>query len=65
MFFFFIFQKGTFPNNSSRGRMIQYMYATSLKDASIGPLFNNPDIFPPDFTMTELGRKVFGFDKWE
>lgn len=56
---------GTFPNNSNRGRMIQYIYVASTKDKSITTLFDNVEAFPPDFQLTPLGKKFLGFEKWE
>ena len=52
---------GTFPNDSSHGRMIQYITMADENDPSIGRLFDDESLLPPDFQMTQLGRKLLGF----
>ena len=48
---------GTFPNNSDRFRMIQYIKMADRSDPSIEPLFN-VDLLPEGFELTTLGRKL-------
>lgn len=55
---------GTFPNNSSKFRMVQYIHMASAEDPSIAPLQTEINILPEDFTLTPLGRKLYGFDNW-
>jgi len=52
---------GTFPNDSSHGRMIQYITMADENDPSIGRLFDDESLLPPDFQLTQLGRKLLGF----
>jgi len=54
---------GTFPNDSNHGRMLQYIGYKRVDDISIQPLFQDENIFPPDWQPSELGRKLFGLDK--
>lgn len=55
---------GTFPNNSNHGRMIQYIKMADANDPSITTLFDDPNLLPRDFELTELGQKLHGFKKW-
>jgi len=55
----------TFPNKSQRGRMIQYIKMAPVDDKAIQPLHAPyPGLLPPDFTPTELGKKIYGFAAW-
>lgn len=50
---------GTFPNNSDKFRMIQYIKMADRADPSIEPLFNL-ELLPEDFVLTPLGKKLMG-----
>jgi len=52
---------GAFPNDSERIRMIQYIKAADVNDTSLEPLNNDLSLLPPDFQLTELGKKILGF----
>lgn len=57
---------GTFPNDSSRGRVVQYIKMTRVDDPSgLEPVFTDERLLPPGFALTPLGRKLHGFDEWE
>merc|ERR550525_1053458 len=49
---------GTFPNDSNRGRMIQYIKMAPISDKSITYLFDDVRLFPEGFQLTELGAKL-------
>jgi len=55
---------GTFPNDSDKFRMIQYIKMARADDPSIAPLFRDPGLLPsPDlFQLTPLGRKLLRLD---
>ena len=50
---------GTFPNDSDKFRMIQYIKMANRADPSIGPLFN-ANLLPENFQLTPLGKKLLG-----
>ena len=57
---------GTFPNDSARGRMIQYVKMVRVDDPSgLKPVFTDERLLPPSVTLTPLGRKLHGFEAWE
>ena len=55
---------GTFPNDSDRGRMVQYIKMARCDDDSLGPVFVDEELLPPSFQLTPLGRQLYGFDEW-
>jgi len=57
---------GTFPNDSEKYRMIQYlkMFPTSFK--AIKPWIKREFLPPNDqFQLSELGNKLFGYEEWK
>jgi len=69
---------GTFPNDSGKFRLIQYVKMASAYDAAVEPYFarkgsgkedNNFYVteaqFPPGFQLSELGKKLYGLASWE
>jgi len=55
----------TFPNSSSNGRMIQYIKMAPVKDGAVEPLLaQHPELLPEDFHLTELGRRIYGYEPW-
>jgi len=62
---------GTFPNDSNSPRIIQYIRCLAASDRAVQPYefgfrFGPEEQLPFDqgFELTELGRKLYGFDKW-
>lgn len=56
-----------FPNNSDRLRVVQYIQMAEADDPVIGPLCTKLHYFPPtsQFSLTELGSKLYGFRTWD
>lgn len=58
-----------FPNESSHGRMVQYVRMYPISDGSVAPLFGDENkhsvLFPPEYKPSELGRKLLGWDEWK
>jgi len=55
---------GTFPNDSNRGRAIQYVKMTRADDGIFEPLFTDTRLFPPDFKLSDLGAKLLKLKPW-
>jgi len=55
-----------FPNDSSRPRIVQYVQMARADDPVMRPLCTSEAYLPPpgDFTLTELGRKLYGLAPW-
>ncbi len=53
---------GTFPNNSSNFRMIQYMKMGFANDPAIEPSYFGLESIPKD--LTPLGKKLLGVEPW-
>lgn len=62
---------GTFPNDSNRFRLIQYMKMAPASYPHVVPFYqsNSPFRpmypFPEDVQLTELGQKIYGFKPWK
>jgi len=55
----------TFPNHSTHGRIVQYIKMAPVTDLAVAPLLDKyPDLLPENFELSELGRKIYGFEKW-
>jgi len=56
---------GTFPNNSNKGRAIQYVKMTRAEDGIFEPSLTDTRLLPPDFRLSELGEKLLKLKPWE
>eukprot|EP01097_Dermamoeba_algensis_P001214 TRINITY_DN145_c0_g1_i5.p1 TRINITY_DN145_c0_g1~~TRINITY_DN145_c0_g1_i5.p1 ORF type:complete len:293 (-),score=59.05 TRINITY_DN145_c0_g1_i5:180-1058(-) len=56
---------GSCPNDSSRGRMMQYLRMVPQNDISVAPLMQREWLPQSDgFSLTELGEKLLGLKPW-
>jgi hypothetical protein len=55
---------GTFPNNSCKPRIVQYVHMVKCDDKELEPILNNKKYLPHNFRMSKLGSKLLGFGKW-
>ena len=56
---------GTFPNNSNKPRIVQYVHMVRIDDKELEPLLNYEELLPKGFELSELGSKLLGFSGWE
>jgi ectoine hydroxylase-related dioxygenase (phytanoyl-CoA dioxygenase family) len=62
---------GTFPNDSNRFRLIQYMKMAPASYPHILPFYQSDSAFrpmypfPEDVVLTELGKKIYGLKPWK
>ena len=56
-----------YQNDSARPRMVQYVKMARADDPAVGPLFGaREELLPPReaFELTDLGRRLYGFERW-
>lgn len=56
---------GNYPNNSNAMRIVQYLHMAPVNDEAIRPYPLVKDDLPPNFQLTDLGNKLYGFQPWE
>lgn len=56
-----------FPNNSERMRIVQYIQMAEADDPALAPLCAKQAYLPPaeQFSLSEVGSKLYGFKAWE
>ncbi len=53
-----------FANKSSRHRLVQYIKMAQAADREVAQIVYRRDDLPRDLELTDIGRKLFGFEKW-
>ena len=56
---------GNYPNDSNRMRIVQYLHMAPVSDQSIRPFPLSKTDLPSDCHLTELGKRLYGFQPWE
>ena len=56
---------GNFPNNSNQMRIVQYLHMAPISDEAIRPYPLTKEDLPSEFHLSELGKKLYGFQSWE
>ena len=55
---------GNFPNQSNHMRIVQYLHMAPVSDDALESFPLTEEDFPPNFQMTALGAKLYGFHPW-
>lgn len=56
-----------YPNDSQNLRLVQFIQMKPADDHVMGTLLKDISLLPPaaEFSLTPLGRKLYGFEPWE